>query len=183
MVTPPLFKKFPTPQAMAKAKPVELEELIRSTGFYKSKAKSLLALSTDIVNKHSSQVPKTLEELTQLRGVGRKTANVVLGNAFGIPGLVVDTHVGRLSRRLGFTQQKDPVKVESEMMELVPRVHWTQYSHWLIYHGRAVCMARSPLCQKCTLADLCPKIGVVLSPAAKTMLKRPHVATRAQKSD
>lgn len=159
-VTPVLFKKFPTPEAMAKAKPKELEEIIRSTGFFVNKAKSILEASKSIVEKHGGKLPQTLDELTALRGVGRKTANVVLGNAFGIPGLVVDTHVGRLSRRMGFTKEEDPVKVEFAMMETVPQKDWTLYSHLLIYHGRARCMARNPDCENCEIRSLCPKVGV-----------------------
>lgn len=157
MVTPALFARFGAPEKMAKAGLPEVEELIRSTGFFKNKAKSLVELSKDIVTQYQGQVPNTLEALTKLRGVGRKTANVVLGNAYGIPGLVVDTHVGRLCRRLGFTKQTDPEKVESEMMELVPKKDWTLFSHLLISHGRAICDARKPNCESCTLDEHCPK--------------------------
>src|SRR5262249_48804076 len=155
-----LFKKFPDPQSMAKAKLPELEKLIRSTGFFKNKARSLLEISKELVQKHGSKVPRTLEGLYALRGVGRKTANVVLGNALGIPGLVVDTHVGRICRRLGFTREEDPVKVESQMMELVPKHEWTLFSHLLIEHGRKTCIARKPRCGECPIERLCPKVGV-----------------------
>jgi endonuclease-3 len=160
MTTPALFKKFPTPQAMAKAKLPELEKLIHSTGFYKNKAKSLKSASHDIVELHGGKVPGTLEELIELHGVGRKTANVVLGNIFAVPGLVVDTHVGRLSRRMGFTKETDPVKVEHEMMEIVPREKWTEFGHLMISHGRAICQARSPKCDECPIRSYCPRIGV-----------------------
>lgn len=159
-VTPPLFARYPGPREMAAAKPADLEKLIQSTGFFRSKAKSILASSRDIVQKYGGEVPRTLEELYELRGVGRKTANVVLGVAFGVPGLVVDTHVGRISRRMGFTRQHDPVKVEHEMMEIVPRAQWTEYGHLLIHHGRAICTARRAMCDECPIARYCPKIGV-----------------------
>jgi len=158
--TPALFEKFPDPQSMAKAKPAELEKLIQSTGFYKSKAKSILESSKALVEQHGGEVPRDLESLTKLRGVGRKTANVVLGVAFGTPALVVDTHVGRVSRRLGFTKAMDPVRVESELMELVPREQWTEYAHLLIAHGREICTARRAYCEDCPLSRFCPKIGV-----------------------
>jgi len=155
-VTPELFKKFPDAASLSKGSAQQVETLIRSTGFYVNKTKSLLGLSKDIVEKHRGKVPCTMEELVALRGVGRKTANVVLGNAFGIPGLVVDTHVGRLCRRLGLTKKEDPEKVELEMMELVPKKEWIQFSHWLILHGRAVCQARKPNCLKCKVRTICP---------------------------
>ncbi len=157
-VTPALFKKYPGAAAFSKASLKDVEELVKSTGFYKNKARSIVECAKAIVEKYGGQIPKTLEELTSLRGVGRKTANVVLGNAYGIPGLVVDTHVGRLSRRLGFTKQKDPVKVEFELMKIVPKQEWTLFSHLLIYHGRNRCTARKPDCVHCELTDLCPKI-------------------------
>ncbi len=158
-VTPALFKKFPTPQKMSKANLPELEQLIRSTGFYKNKAKSILESSKILVEKFNSQMPKTIEELTSLKGVGRKTANVVLGSAFGInAGVVVDTHAGRLSRRIGFTKQTDPVKVEQDLMKIVPQKDWTLFSHLLVFHGRARCPARKPDCEHCEIKNLCPKI-------------------------
>jgi endonuclease III len=160
MVTPELFRRYPTPRDVAEAEPAEIEELIRSTGFFRSKTKSLQACSRDLVEKHGGAVPRSLEELTPLRGVGRKTANVVLGNAYGIPGVVVDTHVTRLSRRMGLTRQGDPVKIEHDLMEKVPRKDWTLFSHLLIHHGRAVCQARKPRCPDCALARVCPKVGV-----------------------
>jgi endonuclease-3 len=158
--TPELFKKFPTPRAMAKAKLKDIEKLIQSCGFFRTKALSLKSASNDLVTLHGGEVPKNLDDLVQLRGVGRKTANVVLGNAYGIAGLVVDTHVGRLSRRLGFTTETDPEKVETRMMKIVPEDDWTLFSHLLIHHGRAICTAKRALCEECPLARYCPKIGI-----------------------
>jgi endonuclease-3 len=159
-VTPGLFERYPDAQSLASAEGEELEALIRSTGFYRNKARAIQSCCADLVVKHRGQVPKTLEELTALKGVGRKTANVVLGNSFGIPGLVVDTHVGRLSRRLGLTREVDPVKVEFALMEIVPREKWTRFSHWLILHGRRTCIARKPRCSVCPLLPHCPRAGV-----------------------
>ena len=160
MVTPALFARYPDAAAFAHADRAELEELIRSTGFYRNKAKSILSCCADIMSRHGGEVPRTLEELTALHGVGRKTANVVLGNAFGIPGLVVDTHVTRLANRLGFTREKDAVKIEFALMPIVPREQWTLFSHWLILHGRRVCIARKPRCSTCPVAAHCPRVGV-----------------------
>lgn len=159
-VTPELFKRFPTPEAMAGTDLLELEGLIRSTGFFRSKAKALLQLSRFLVQNHGGKVPQDRDVLTQMRGVGRKTANVVLGVAFGVPALVVDTHVGRLSRRMGFTRLKDPVQVEMKMMEIVAQADWTLYAHLLIDHGRKVCTARKPRCEGCVLdrEGLCLKV-------------------------
>jgi endonuclease-3 len=169
--TPELFSTYPTPEAMARASLRTLERLVRSTGFYKNKALSLKTLSEILVKKHGGEVPRTLEELTELRGVGRKTANVLLGNAFGIPGMVVDTHVGRLSRRLGFTRETDPVKVEYALMELIPREDWTLWAHLLISHGRAVCDARKPRCDICQLKSECPQNGVLGKPRRPVLSK------------
>ena len=161
MVTPVLFKKYSTPEKLARAPLKDIEEIIRSTGFYKNKAKSLSEMAKSLVEKHKGQVPKTMDELVHLRGVGRKTANVVLGNAFGInEGVVVDTHVGRLSRRMGFTKEHDPVKVEQDLMKLVPQKLWALFSHFLVFHGRKWCSARKPLCEGCPIAPYCPRIGV-----------------------
>jgi endonuclease-3 len=160
LVTPALFGKYPDPQSMARAPLKEIERLVQSTGFFKNKAKAISETSKILVAKHGSEVPRTMEELTALRGVGRKTANVVLGNAYGVPGMVVDTHVGRLSRRLGFTAHEDPVKVEHELMEIVPREEWTDFAHLMISHGRAICTARRAYCERCPIARYCPKIGV-----------------------
>jgi len=157
IVTPGLFAKYPTAEALAKAPQEAVEKIIQTTGFFRSKAKSIRESAGDIVEKHGGKVPATMEELVSLRGVGRKTANVVLGNAFGTnEGVVVDTHVGRLSLRLALTRQTDPVKVERELMELVPRDKWTMFSHWLIFHGRQICQARRPKCPDCALLALCP---------------------------
>jgi len=163
MVTPGLFARYPDAAALAGAPRAELEEMIRSTGFYRNKAKSIQACCAELVARFGGQVPRTLEELTTLQGVGRKTANVVLGNAFGIPGLVVDTHVARLSKRLGLTRETDPVKIEFALMPIVPRERWSVFSHWLILHGRRVCVARKPRCSICPLAPHCPRTGVTAS--------------------
>lgn len=157
IVTPELFARFATPQAMAEASLKDIEGIIQTTGFYRNKAKSLKEASTDIVQKHGGKVPGTMDELVALRGVGRKTANVVLGNAFGQNvGVVVDTHVGRLSLRLGLTRHANPEKVEQDLIKLVPREDWTLWSHLLIDHGRAICTARSPRCEVCPLLPHCP---------------------------
>lgn len=156
LVTPGLFARFPGPAAMAAADPEELMELIRSTGFFRNKAKSILGAARALVERHGGQVPPSLEELVKLPGVGRKTANVVLGDAFGIPGITVDTHVGRVARRLGLTQEDDPVKVEFQLMELVPRERWTLFSHQVILHGRSLCQAKKPRCLACLLLPHCP---------------------------
>jgi endonuclease-3 len=156
--TPALFARFPDARAMAKAKPTEIEKLVQPTGFYKNKAKSILETSKILVEKHGGEPPRTLEALVELRGVGRKTANVILGNAYDTPGFVVDTHVGRIVRRLGFTRETDPVKVEYEVRELVPPSDWSKFSLWLIAHGRAICTARRAKCEECPLARLCPKV-------------------------
>ncbi len=160
LVTPALFKKFGTPERMAIASLKEIEKLIHSTGFYKNKAISLKESARAIVEEHGGKVPMMLEELVKLRGVGRKTANVILGVAYGVPGLVVDTHVGRISRRMGFTKSQDPVKVEHELMNVVPREDWVAYGHLLISHGRTICTARKAYCEKCPISHLCPKVGV-----------------------
>lgn len=155
-VTPALFDCFPDAQAMAGADRVELETLIKSTGFYRAKAQSLLGLSRDIVERYDGNVPGRLKELVTLRGVGRKTANVVLGNAFDVPGITVDTHMGRLARRLGLTVNEDPVAVERDLMALIERREWTLWSHRVIFHGRRRCKARTPECGACEIAYLCP---------------------------
>lgn len=160
MVTPALFARYPDARAFAEADVGELERAIQSTGFFRNKAKNIRECCRLIVDKHGGEVPGTMEGLVVLPGVGRKTANVILGNAFGVPGITVDTHVGRLSRRLGFTENEDPVKVEQDLMEIFPKKDWTMLSHRLIFHGRQVCFARKPNCAGCTLAKYCPKIGV-----------------------
>jgi endonuclease-3 len=168
-VTPALFARYPDVAAFASADIQELETLIQSTGFFRNKARNIQACCRQLAEKHRGQVPATLEELVPLAGVGRKTANVVLGDAFGVPGITVDTHVGRLSRRLGLTTETDPVKVERDLMRLIPQHQWTQFSHRLIFHGRQVCHARKPRCAECTLASLCPRIGVPLPHPPKTL--------------
>jgi endonuclease III len=161
MVTPALFRKYPDAKSLASADLAELEEMIRSTGFFRNKTKSLLGMSAAVSDKHDGRVPATMEDLVNLPGVGRKTANVVLGNAFHInEGIVVDTHVGRLAVRLGLTNETDPVKVEQALMPLIPRDDWTLVSHLLIFHGRRVCIARTPRCESCVLADVCPSARV-----------------------
>lgn len=161
LVTPALFKRYPDAEALAMADPREVEELIKSTGFFRNKAKSLLGMAGGVVDRFGGRVPARMEDLITLPGVGRKTANVVLGTAFGDPaGVVVDTHVGRVSRRLGLTRLTDPVKVESVLMKLFPRKNWTLLSHLLIFHGRRVCVARRPRCAECVLNDLCPSSEV-----------------------
>lgn len=157
MVTPELFRRCPDARALAEIPQTELEELIRSTGFYRNKASNIRAAARSLVERHGGAVPADMAALCALPGVGRKTANVVLGNAFGLnEGVVVDTHVARLSRRLGFTAHTDPVKIEADLMRLIPREDWTIFSHWLILHGRARCGARKPDCAGCELRPLCP---------------------------
>ena len=161
MVTPDLFKRYPDPRTLSEVADEELEEVIKSTGFFRSKTKSLKGMSEALVRKHGGRVPDTMDDLTALPGVGRKTANVVLGNAFSKnEGVVVDTHVGRLTVRLGITNETDPVKVEQALMKLVPRADWTIFSHLLISHGREICVARLPKCPQCVLNDICPSARV-----------------------
>ena len=157
MVTPALFKRYPTAVALASAQQADVEEIIKSTGFFRSKAKSLIGMATGVVEQHGGEVPATMDALVELPGVGRKTANVILGNAFGRnDGIVVDTHVTRLSNRLGFTNETDAVKIEQALIPLFPQRYWTMLSHLLIEHGRRVCDARKPHCSACVLADICP---------------------------
>ena len=156
-----LFARYPTPEALARARPSDVEEIIRSTGFFRNKTKSLIGMAQAIVADHGGEVPRTMEELRVLPGVGRKTANVVLGNAFGLnEGVTVDTHVTRLSRLLGLTEQEDPLKIEQDLMALFPRKDWALLSHLLIFHGRRVCIARRPRCEECVVSDLCPSSRV-----------------------
>jgi endonuclease-3 len=157
IVTKSLFRKYPNPQAFASATQPEMERDVRQTGFFRNKAKAVIAASKAIVEKHGGEVPHTMEELTALPGVGRKTANVVLGNAFKTPvGIVVDTHVTRVSGRLGLTSNVDPVKIEQDLMKLIPQKEWTAFSHRVIQHGRQICIARKPKCSECRLNELCP---------------------------
>ena len=161
MVTPVFFRTFPTAAAIADAPVEQLQDVIRSTGFFRNKARSLIGLGKALVERHKGEVPDSMDELVKLPGVGRKTANVVLGNAFGrSEGVVVDTHVGRLSTRLGLTKETDPVKVERDLMPLFPRDEWTNVAHVLIFHGRRVCDARVPKCDVCVVADICPSSRV-----------------------
>jgi endonuclease-3 len=156
-VTAQLFRRYRSAADYANAPRAELEAAIRSTGFFRNKAKNIQACCRTLVEKHGGQVPRTMDELRALGGVGRKTANVVLGNAFGInAGVVVDTHVARLARRLGLSKHRDPVKIEQDLMKLVPPADWTMFSHWLIWHGRRRCTARKPDCAHCEIAALCP---------------------------
>jgi len=161
MVTPALFKRYRTPAALADANPAELEEMIKSTGFYRAKAKSLIGMARALVERHRAKVPDAMDALVHLPGVGRKTANVVLGNAYEMnEGIVVDTHVTRVSRRLGLTKHTDPVKIERDLMPLFPRQRWTMLAHLLIAHGRTICEARRPKCEICFLNDICPSSRV-----------------------
>jgi endonuclease-3 len=154
-VTPAIFKQYPTAAHYAEASPEDLEQAIYTTGFYRQKAKSIKALCRALVTQFGGQVPASLENLVKLPGIGRKTANVILGNAFGIPGIVVDTHMGRVAQRLGLTRQKDPVKIEFDLMPLVPRERWVKFSHQMIWHGRRVCSAKKPDCPHCPLLPYC----------------------------
>lgn len=157
LVTKSLFKKYRSAKDLAAVSQEELEKDIQSTGFYRNKAKALRGMAAALVEKHGGKVPETMEELTELPGVGRKTANVVLGNVFGkSEGVVVDTHVGRLSQRLGLTDHEEPTKIEQDLMQVVPREEWTEWAHLMIYHGRKICQARKPKCGECPLVEWCP---------------------------
>jgi endonuclease III len=163
LVTPELFRKYPSARDFANASQADLEKMIRSTGFFRNKAKNIKAACQRLVSEFQGQVPKTMEELLTLPGVARKTANVVLGTAYGIPsGVVVDTHVFRLSHRLGLTRANTPERAEQDLMKLIPPEEWINFSHRLIHHGRRVCTARNPQCPQCVLTELCPKIGVAV---------------------
>ncbi len=158
-VTPVLFRRYPTAADLAGAVPEEMEEILRPTGFYRAKTRSVIGLGQALVADHGGEVPARLDELVKLPGVGRKTANVVLGNAFGVPGITVDTHFGRVARRLGWTDESDPVVVEQEIGAIFPRRDWTMLSHVLIFHGRRTCHARKPACGACPVARICPSYG------------------------
>lgn len=161
MVTPALFARYPTPEDLAGAKLEDVEEIVRSTGFYHNKAKNLIGMATALVERHGGEVPDRMDALVALPGVGRKTANVVLSNAFGkAEGVVVDTHVKRIAGRLALTRNTDPVKVERDLMEVFPREHWGDVEHLLIFHGRAICKAQRPRCAECPIADLCPSAAL-----------------------
>ena len=168
MVTPALFKRFSSVQSFASARAEEVEALIRSTGFYKNKTKNILGAARGIVEHHGGEVPRDMKELVALPGVGRKTANVILGNAYEIPGIAVDTHMIRLNYRLGITKHSDPVKIEYALMPLVPETEWTEYSHLMIHHGRSRCFARKPDCAGCEILSLCPRRGVTASTLARS---------------
>ncbi len=162
IVTANLFRKYRGPQGFLDVPQTELEKDIHSTGFFRNKAKNTQAACKRIIEEYNGQVPQTMDELLTLGGVARKTANVVMGNAFGIAsGVVVDTHVSRLSQRLGLTHEKTPEKIERDLEKLVPKKNWVMFPHWMIFHGRQICDARKPKCGECTLADICPKIGAV----------------------
>ena len=159
-VTPVLFARYRTAADYAGADRAQLEELIRPTGFFRNKTTSLIGLGAALVERYDGEVPRRLVNLVSLPGIGRKTANVILGNAFGVPGITVDTHFGRLARRFGWTEEGDPVKVEAAVGELIPKAEWTMLSHRLIFHGRRVCHARKPACGACGIAALCPSYGI-----------------------
>ena len=162
MVTPELFRRFPDPESLGGARQEEVEEIIHSTGFFRNKAKNLMGMGDAVASRHGGEIPQTMDELKALPGVGRKTANVVLGNAFGINyGVVVDTHVKRLSVRLGFTRARTPEAIEQDLMKIFPRESWTMLSHLLIFHGRRRCPARKPRCWECPVAHLCPSSEVI----------------------
>src|SRR5215475_7368453 len=166
LTTPALFAKYPTPEDLAAANPEDVEEILKPTGFFRAKTKSVMGLSAALRDRFGGEVPRTLAEMVTLPGVGRKTANVVLGNAYGIPGITVDTHFGRLSRRFGWTTSDDPVKVEAEVGELIPKRDWVLLSHRLIWHGRRICHARKPACGACPVADWCGSFGLGPTDAA-----------------
>jgi endonuclease III len=173
LVTPVLFARYPTPDDLARARPADVEEIIRSAGFFRNKTKSLIGMAQALVADHGGRVPGTMEELRVLPGVGRKTANVVLGNAYCInEGITVDTHVTRVAARLGLTLHTDPVKIEQDLMPLVPRDNWGLVSHLFIFHGRRICVARTPRCPECPLADLCPSAGLYLRNSAPVAYPR-----------
>lgn len=160
LVTPTLFAAYPEPADLAGADVARLEQIIESTGFFRAKSRALVGMAQAVCERHGGDVPGRLEDLVTLPGVGRKTANVVLGNAFGVPGITVDTHFGRLVRRFGWTAEEDPAKVETAVVQLIPRAEWTLLSHRVIWHGRRVCHARKPACGACVLAALCPSYGL-----------------------
>ena len=183
-VTPTLFERWPTAAALADADRTEMEEVLRPTGFFRAKTNSVIKLGAALVERHDGEVPPRMADLVKLPGVGRKTANVVLGNAFGIPGITVDTHFGRLVRRMGWTAEEDPVKVEHAVGELIPRKDWTMLSHVIIFHGRRTCHARRPACGACPVARWCPSYGVgETDPVVAKSLLRYELATGAAGSE
>ena len=183
LVTPALFKKYPDAESLAAARQEDVEDLVRSTGFFRNKAKNLIAAAKSLVQDHHGKVPRELAPLTHLPGVGRKTANVVLGNAYGIEaGIVVDTHVARLSKRLGLTKHTDPVKIEKDLIKQIPQDAWTLWSHLLIWHGRRRCPARKPDCTHCEVRGLCPSAdGSAIRPELKSSAGRARQAKRAKR--
>lgn len=182
LITPALFARYPDVAAFATAELPELEAMVQSTGFYHNKAKNIILCSQQIVERHDGKVPATMEELVALAGVGRKTANVVLGNVFGVPGIPVDTHVGRLSQRMGLTEHTDPVRIEQDLAALLPERDWTKFGHRMIYHGRQVCHARRPLCESCALVQTCAQVGVESRGTMVTSLtlRRPETGGRPE---
>ncbi len=181
MVTKTLFQKYTSAQSYTAVPLSELEQDLKQINFYRNKAKNIQAMATILVDRYHGEVPRTMRELVALPGAARKTANVVLGNAFGIvEGVIVDTHCNRISSRLGFTTSDDPVRVEQELMKLLPKADWLDYTHLLIYHGRAICQARKPLCQQCTLLDLCPTGAATVAAAATGSTAAPAPATKAK---
>jgi endonuclease-3 len=178
-VTPAVFRRYPTPDVLAAADRTELEELIKPTGFFRNKTKSLIGMAQALVERFDGEVPRDLDDLVTIPGVGRKTGNVIRSVAFGLPGLPVDTHVGRLSRRLVLTAQTDPVRVEHELNAMVPPPERGALSLRLILHGRAVCLARRPKCEACLLADFCPSVGTGIPPAAMTAATASKPARKA----
>lgn len=161
IVTPALFERYPDATALAKAEQADVEQLVQTTGFFRAKAANLIGMAQGVVEHHGGEIPQTLDELVQLPGVGRKTANVVMGTAFGIAsGVVVDTHVKRIAYLLGLTKATQPEKVEADLMALLPESEWVNFSHRLIHHGRRICIARRPKCPECPLLDLCPRVGL-----------------------
>lgn len=171
-VTPELFRQYPDARAMAKADPNHVQELVATTGFFRQKTRSLIDAARSIVERHGGEVPEEMEDLVKLKGVGRKTANVIRGHVFGKPGFVVDTHVRRLTYRLGFTRSDDPDQIESELCEILPPAEWTEFSMALILHGRRVCFARKPKCEACEVRPDCPQVGVLGSQKAKAKPRR-----------
>ena len=183
IVTKSLFRKYPDANAFANADLVEMETAVKQTGFFRNKAKAVINCSKALVERHGGQVPKTIEELVELPGVGRKTANVILGNAYNIDaGFIVDTHVTRLSGRLGFSKHADPVDIEQDMVKLVPREEWTRFANRLILHGRRVCIARKPLCGNCVVSDLCPSAHIWLPPAGLNSPDAPRADGQRKKA-
>ncbi|HWW61844.1 MAG TPA: endonuclease III [Thermoanaerobaculia bacterium] len=189
IVTKSLFRKYPNAEAFANASQVEMEKDVKQTGFFRNKAKAVIACAKALVEKHGGEVPRTMDELVALPGVGRKTANVVLGNAFGINvGVVVDTHVNRVSGRLALTKNADPEKIEQDLMAVVPQKEWTIFAHRLIFHGRQICIARKPKCEECPLNDICPSAEVTANPPSpassrgRTSRSAPPSSTRPRRA-